>query len=401
MPEKQPKPKSAIELKTDKLKAQKAVVAQTYKKFGEYHKRYGSVDKLADTFKKEDVDIKALAKDPKYKGVFENIVSLSQQGLGSLLLLKGFRISKGMNLLILKRKLRGFKARLKTTLSEWKKTNTKLEGLVAVEKKRSGLFVKLNENAGGYVLNEGIRHPAYIRAAVEVEDNPQYDALLTKIKNASPDEINAMYRDAELFKPILEYTKKVIKAENARWDMITDLINEPEAISHIGIPTLKTEKQKQFAEYAIINSYAFNKLKKIISDSTPDQILQHAKIKNPFRKYWEEFQVIGYQCANEEQLENSVKPYLKLKPKGVTEGQFLAALKNSTHYKKAFNVIKNGGLAEQKAFKPESYINFNAEAAIQLAKANGSDTLYKYARLVAENMKKKKGKIVGNDFDLA
>lgn len=55
---------------------------------------------------------------------------------------------------------------------------------------------------------------------------------------------------------------------------------------------------------------------------------------------------------------------------------------------------KENKSADQKAFKPESYINFNAEAAIQLAEANGADTLYKYAKMVADNMQKKKGEIV-------
>lgn len=386
----------------DLLKAEKGKVSKSYEKFDSFVKKYGSMERLEDTFSDEKVDIRELAKNPKYKEVFDKLASLSHKGLGSLYLLKSLEIKPGMNLIQLKASLEKFKSNLKSTLDEWRKTNSKLERLVDVERKRTELFVKLSDSSGAYILmkEREMPEPAFIRATMAVQISPLYNKLLEKIKKASPDDINAMYRDFSMFKTMIDYTEKVIKAEIEREKMITDFENYPSVVG-IDIPYLKTEKLQAGAENAVKQSPNYKEVEKIIMQSDPDKILQLASKPNSLRQYWEKMSLNAYQYANGLRLDDALKPYLKLKPKNFPEDKFLASLKRSSYYKKAFDAIQKGDLAAQQAFKPEKYINFTNEAAIQMAKNDGSDTLYNYAKMLAENFQKLRGKIVDSDFGMA
>lgn len=393
-----PKPKSG---EVNKLQAEKAKAINVYKKFDLYAKNYGTDKGLENTFGR-DVDVEALRQHPKYKPLFDKIKSLSQAGLGCLSFIRGLTIEKGKNLLKLKYRLNKFKRTLRKTLANWRKTNTKIENLVAVEKKRGELFAKLGENTGGYLLGkfDKMIDATYMRAFGQITDSPEYNKMWEKIRTASLDELNVMYRDESIFKPLLEKTKMIIKAEQTRERMITDLGEYPYESTE-SVPYLKTVKQRMSAVHAIKQSDAYMHAEYIIKGSKPEEILKFVETPDYFQKYWDQFLVIGYQYANEERLDKALKPYLKLKPKDVSEDQFLASLKDSSYYKRAFDVIQKGGIDEQKDFDPLKYVNFEAEQAIQLAKANGSDTLYKYAKLLADNLQTPQGKFVDDESNFA
>jgi hypothetical protein len=388
----------------ENLKAEKAKVSKEYERFDSYVKKYGTLAKLEDTLSTEQhIDVRELAKIPKYKDVFDNIASISYKGLSSLSLVKSLQIKEGMNLMKLKANLDGLKGKLKATLQEWTKTNSELERLIDMEKKRSKLFVMLSDSSVGYVLQKENTLPgqdAFVRASTTVQLSPLYNKLLEKIQKASPDEVNAMYRDYSMFKQMFDYTEKVMKAETKRQDMIIDLENYPEE-SCDSVPYLKTQEQRAGAKNAIKQSENYKEVEKIIMQSDPDKILQLASKPNPFGKYWEKMPLNAYQYANRLRLDDALKPYLKLKPKGFPEDKFLASLKRSSYYKKAIDTVQKGDLAAQKAFKPEKYINFTSEKANQMAKNDGSDTLYNYAKMLAENFQKLRGKIVDSDFGMA
>ncbi len=401
MNKEKPKPQEKP-TQVDLLKAEKGQVSKSYEKFDSYVKKYGSMERLEETLSDEKVDFRELLKNPKYKEVFDKLASLSNKGFGSLYLLKGLEIKPGMNLMQLKASLEKFKSTLKSTLDEWRKTNSKLERLVDVERKRTELFEKLNGSSGGYILTKerDMPEPAFVRASMAVQMSPLYNKLLEKIKKASPDEINAMYRDYSMFKPMFDYSEKVMKAEVKRQDMITDLENFP-SVSGEAVPYLRTNNLQAGAENAIKQSANYKEAEKIIMQSDPDKILQLASKPNPLRQYWEKMTLNAFQYANKIQLDNALKPYLKLKPKNFPEQKFLASLKKSSYYTKAFDAVQKGDLAAQKTFKPEKYINFTNEAAIQMAKNDGSDTLYNYAKMLADNFQKLRGKIVSDDYGMA
>lgn len=392
------------ELTVDSLQTQKSEAVKKFKKFDDYAKKYGSMQSIQETLAPTGLDIQELSKKPQFNEIFNNLISLTHNGVGSLHFLKGMRIKKGLNLLKLKAKLAKLKQKLKTTLGEWRKTNTKLERAVDLEKKRSELFTKLYDNADGYIFDnyKDLSHESYLRTTRILENNPVYKDLLDKLKKASPDEINAMYRDEEPFKKMREYTKKLMSFESKREALLLDLTETPFALAAENPLLIEPEKVRA-AEYAIKQSELYNKMLHILNTADVDRMENIGTLQEVSDVYTRYFETIAYQYGNEERLDAALEPYLKLKPKDVPEDKFLAALRNSSYYNKAFDAIQKGSLEEQKAFDPSAYINFNAEEAVYIAAANGAaDNLYSYAKMLAENMKTiPKGKKLPDDYGLA
>jgi len=404
MPKEAPKQKvQPKELTPESLKAQKSEAVKKFKKFDDYAKKYGSMQSIQETLAPTGLDIQDLSKKPQYKEIFNNLISLTHNGIGSLHFLRGMRIKKGLNLLKLKAKLSKLTQNLKTTLSEWRKTNTKLERAVDLEKKRGELFGKLCDNADGYIFDnyKDLSHESYLRTTKILENNPVYKDLLEKLKKASPDEINAMYRDEEPFKKMREYTKKLMSFEGKREALLLDLKESPSAIASEN-PLLIGSEQVLAAEYAIKQSGLYNKMLHILNTADVDRMENIGTLQEVSDVYTRYFETIAYQYGNEERLDDALKPYLKLKPKGISEDKFLAALRNSTYYNKAFDAIQKGSLEEQKAFEPTAYLNFNAEEAVYIAAANGAaDNLYSFAKILAENMVKIKERKLPEDYNFA
>jgi hypothetical protein len=400
----QPKEK-AKETTAESLKAQKKEAVKKFKKFDDYAKKYGSIQSMQETFIKEDLDIKSLAKKPKYKEIFSKLISLTHEGIGSLHLLKGVRIEKGLNLVKLKDKLGKLKQNLKSTLDQWRKTNSKLERAIDVERKRVELFTKLYNNSDKFIdETPGTSAKDMDRMQDMINKHPEYKKLQQKITNASVDELNEMRREENIFDKISEYSKKLAEAEPKRKELIADFDSAPFTVAYNN-PHLKTNEQIKAAEHAIKQSDFYKKFRHKLYTMDPESILGFHKQQNLHETYEPEFELSAYQYANEDRLDNALKPYLKLKPKNISEDKFLAALRNSTYYNKVFDAIQKGNLEQQKSFEPTAYMNFDAEMGVHIAMANGAgaDNLYSYAKMLAERMQQKvpKGKIVPEDTGFA
>jgi hypothetical protein len=403
MPKERPKEKTAPTVET--IKAEKSKVEETYEDFRKYAERYESIEKVVEALSPGSLDIKTIRQSPKYSEVFNKIVSLSNKGLSSLYLLKSIMIEKGMNLLKLKDRIKKISTNLKNTFQEWKKANTQLENIITTEKKRAELMVKLSEKTDNYLLNDDVyktmTYETYVRVHHHILDHPKYKALEEKIKTASVDDLNAMYRNESIFNEVHELTKTIIKAEQVRQDLLLDLEMEPVAMCESQLHEyFKTQEQIGAATHALRQTEPYLQAEHLIKDSSPEQILELNEKREVLQNYWKQLELPAMIYANEERLERSLKPYLQLKPKGVSDEQFLSSLRRSNYYTEAFNAIQNGDLDQQKAFDPNKYFNFNQEYAIYIASRNGPDNLVKYAAGLAEAMVIK-GKRIEDDYGLA
>ncbi len=407
MPKQNPKqtvkPKEkAKETTADSLKAQKSEALKKFKKFDDYLKKYGSIQRMQETFAKDNVDISAIAKKPKYKEIFSKIISLTHKGFGSLHHLKSVRTEKGLNLVKLKDKLGKLKQKLKSTLDRWEQANSKLERAIDVERKRSQLFTKLYNNSSKFIDEmPGTGAEDMDRLEHMISKHPEYKKLQQKIANASEDELNALKRDESAFDKISEYSQKLAEAEPKRKELIADFDSAAYTIAYHN-PHLKTNEQIKAAEHAIKQGDFYKNFRHKLHTMDPESILGFYKQQNLDETYNPEFELTAYQYANEGRLDKALEPYLKLKPKDIPEDRFLAALRESTYYNKAFDAIQKGNLKQQKAFEPTAYMNFDAESAVHIAMANGAaDNLYSYAKMLAESMQKKKGGKLPEDYGLA
>ena len=369
------------EVNAEKLGKEKGTIEAEFGKFDNLVKDYGTPQAIAATLKEDVGSVQALSVNPKYKDVFQNIKSLAYAGLASLSTLRATIIEKGKDLLKIKDKLQGIKKKLTETYAEWTKTNTKLENLIALEKKRSGLFDQLEKIKDQPLVG---KDSALTEEVIyKLERSELYKKLENKIINASVDEVNALYRDPNLFKEVKEYKEELVNTERDRKAMLDALRTSLVTLS-FSVQGVGTQADATTIRSIIEGSPAYEKLRTRIVKASPEELQKMADDRQIFEKAADEFQLIAYKGLNEGKLQQALDPYLKLKPDNISEDAFVQALKESVYYRKAYSKIQNGSLVDQQAFKPEDYMNYTKEQAVQIAKNGTIRNMYDYAKMVAE-----------------